>query len=490
VLQRNKNKVVCCKTPNANGQIEKKKMKNYIYHPLWLSGLVLMLLVALSFVPDGMDIGGLTLKRMDILADVRRDAAPVDTLAALPELRPDSVDLMLPDTTGQADSAVARVVLPPKDSSYFGGQIEDYSPEQQGLGRFFEAVRNIPKGKTVRVAWYGDSFVEGDILLGDLRDSLQSIWGGKGVGFVPITSEVAQFKRTLKHNFRGWKSYTIVERNAPHPPFGLNGHAYVPSADAKVHYEGADYFHNTRRWGNVRLFYTALNPTQMIWQNEGMGPQAVTLPAQGSRLKQWTWERPGSIRAFAMRFPQPDGFVAYGASLEDGPGIYFDNFSVRGNSGGPLRGMAPGFVQQFDSLQHYELVVLQVGLNAVTNSLTNIRWYKAELERTFEHLRKCFPRTPILIVSVGDRGGKVGTEVVTMQGVPAIAAMQRDLARQHGFLFYDLYHGMGGPGSMVRMANHRPRWANTDYTHLTHEGGRQVGHRFVKLFLEEFSRTK
>jgi hypothetical protein len=44
---------------------------------------------------------------------------------------------------------------------------------------------------------------------------------------------------------------------------------------------------------------------------------------------------------------------------------------------------------------------------------------------------------------------------------------------------------MGGPGSIIRMAHQKPRLANTDYTHLTHEGGKVMGHLFAKLFLEE-----
>jgi lysophospholipase L1-like esterase len=136
-------------------------------------------------------------------------------------------------------------------------------------------------------------------------------------------------------------------------------------------------------------------------------------------------------------------------------------------------------------VQQYDLIVLQVGLNAVTNSLNNVRWYEAELERTFQHLKKCFPGKPILVVSVGDRGGKIGTELATMRGVPAIVQMQRSLARKHGLFFYDLFWGMGGPNTMIKFAYRRPRLANTDYTHLTHEGGKVVGGLFAKLFLQE-----
>jgi hypothetical protein len=163
---------------------------------------------------------------------------------------------------------------------------------------------------------------------------------------------------------------------------------------------------------------------------------------------------------------------------------------VRGNTGGPLKLIRSDFVRQFDKYQQYNLIVIQVGLNAVTNSLNNINWYRAELDRTFDHLHECFPGKPILVVSVGDRADKIGDALQTMRGVPYIVAMQRELARKHGFLFYDLFHGMGGPGTMVAMANHKPMLANKDYTHLTHEGGRVIGYQFARLFMDEQAQYK
>lgn len=376
---------------------------------------------------------------------------------------------------------------PMVDSSLFGQIIEDYTFDKKGLSSFFAAIDSIRSHqRTVRVAFYGDSFVEGDILLGDLRDTLQTRWGGEGVGFVPITSEVAQFKRTFKHQYKGWISHSIVKRDGNQRPFGLNGFVYVPSPAATIHYEGADYFKHTRYWSHVRLFYSAERPVSFRWQSEGYEPKEERLPANPGIIKAWKWELPTpAIRDIAFQFPDTPGLLLYGAALEGGPGIYWDNFSVRGNSGGPLLRISPEVIQQFDRYQRYDLVVVQLGLNAVTNTLTNINWYQAELDRTFKHIRTCFPGKPILIVSVGDRGGKIGTELATMRGVPAIAAMQRNLARKYGYLFYDLYHGMGGAGTMIRFAQHRPRWANLDYTHLTHEGGRIVGYEFAHLFLEE-----
>ncbi|MDO8970332.1 MAG: hypothetical protein Q7U74_06565, partial [Saprospiraceae bacterium] len=189
--------------------------KNHTVQVLSFSALVLVLLSALSLLPAGMKLGNFELRKMDIFADIRR-TVEADTLEQSAVPIQDTMQILMQDSlvmSGVDSAALAALadsmrVIPPKDSVFFGKTIEDYSFDQQGLRHFFAAVDSIQKGRTVRIAWYGDSFVEGDILVGDLRDSLQTAWGGAGVGFVPITSEVAQFKRTLKHNFRGWTAYS------------------------------------------------------------------------------------------------------------------------------------------------------------------------------------------------------------------------------------------------------------------------------------------
>jgi hypothetical protein len=470
-------------------------MKNYLGQSVAFVALLVVFLTSLRFLPAPLRIGDYTLRRMDVLADVSNDTVPAAN-EPVEEFIPDTT-LYAPDSlhldTLRTDTAQVQGPLPPADSLDWGRLIEDYTFTQQGLAPFFRAIDSIrTRGRTVRIAFYGDSFVEGDILIGDLRDTLQSIWGGAGVGFVPITSEVARFKRTLVHEYRHWNTLSIVKNKENTRPFGLNGYVYVPQADASVRYDGAHYFHHTRNWTQMRIFYSVPGATPMIWQIKDTPPQAIQLPGTGHRLGTWNKELPyPGTEAFAFRFPQPDSnLLLFGATLESGPGVYIDNFSIRGNSGGPLKRMRPEFIQQFDAQQRYDLVVIQVGLNAVTNSLNNIKWYRAELDRTFEHLKRCFPGKTILVMSVGDRGGKNGSELATMKSVPYIVAMQRDLARQHGFLFYDLFRGMGGYGAMIRLADHKPMLANKDYTHLTHEGGRRVGLDFARLLLEEQRKFK
>ena len=58
------------------------------------------------------------------------------------------------------------------------------------MGYFFAALNQIKQQKRkVRVAYFGDSVIEGDLVTSSLRNDLQELFGGKGVGFVPLTSQ-------------------------------------------------------------------------------------------------------------------------------------------------------------------------------------------------------------------------------------------------------------------------------------------------------------
>jgi lysophospholipase L1-like esterase len=464
---------------------------NYLGQALGLTALVAAFLVVVSAVSTDFSVAGVDFRRMDIFADIRTQRPATTTES-------DSLTTLPADTTQHdlvaADSLV-RGPMPLADSSQFGQNFEDYSFDGRGLSRFFAAIDSVRNhGRKVRVAFFGDSFVEGDILLGDLRDTLQSVWGGAGVGFVPMDSEISRFRRTfLQQHIRGWKTYSIIHNDGNAVPLGINGHVYLPAPDAQVRYDGTRQygFSHTQAWGEVRLFYRGAEGVNFVWQIEGEGPTDAPLPATAGLVGVWKHDRgQANIGGFAFRFPQVGGGLAvYGASLESGPGVYFDNFSTRGNSGGKLRLIRPEVVQAFDRYQHYDLVVLQYGLNAAGNSTRNIGWYRAELDKTYEHIRQCFPHTPVLVVGVPDRAGNLDGQLQTLPSVLAITAMQRDLARKHGFLFFDFYHFMGGSGSMVALADSRsPTLANRDYTHLTHEGGRVMGRRWAQVWLAEYAR--
>lgn len=194
-------------------------MKNYLDQAISLTLLALFMLISLSYLPVNLSPGGFTLRSMDIFSDVRTDAAlPFEPVGITGGPSYDTTYYSSSDTAGWASmDSSARALAVRVDTADYGHIIEDYTYMQRGLTGFFSSLDSVRYGRTVRIAWYGDSFVEGDILIGDLRDTLQALWGGHGVGFVPVTSEVAQFRRTVRHQFGGWNTFSIVKKKRPAP---------------------------------------------------------------------------------------------------------------------------------------------------------------------------------------------------------------------------------------------------------------------------------
>ena len=63
--------------------------------------------------------------------------------------------------------------------------------------------------RPVRIAYFGDSFIEADILTADLREMLQQKYGGCGVGFVDVykRQSIERFHATHKKFFEDIKKY-------------------------------------------------------------------------------------------------------------------------------------------------------------------------------------------------------------------------------------------------------------------------------------------
>ena len=81
--------------------------------------------------------------------------------------------------------------------------IEDYTPGGTGISRLRNAFSQS-RERCVRVAFVGDSYIEGDIFTQDVRSQLQDIYGGAGVGYVNMYSEFPGFRRSVRQSGSGW----------------------------------------------------------------------------------------------------------------------------------------------------------------------------------------------------------------------------------------------------------------------------------------------
>ena len=271
--------------------------KNYLKQTLIGTALVIASLLALSVIP-AFEIGSFHFKRIQILSDIMRKDVVV-TADTTRHMKPVYVDTCKTGVTC----------------------IEDYSRETSGMNVFLASL-DSSKNKVVRIAWFGDSYVEGDILLDPLRDTLQAIFGGSGVGFVPITSEVAGFRQTVIHSFSNWKTFGIVGERSTEHPLGPAGYSFVPN-------EGSSVSYTAEKRNRLNVFPTA----KLFYGNA----DSATVTANGQPLFL------GSVNSIhqknlgenlaALKVSVSGKADLYGLTFESKSGICLDNFAMRGNSG-------------------------------------------------------------------------------------------------------------------------------------------------------------
>ncbi len=434
--------------------------KNYIPQAFYFTLAVVGILSILSFFEMDGTVLGFTPKPVSMFSDILTDRKPelkkslfIDTLTSKPEPCPPGVVC-------------------------FRNFTEQKYPLDKLLARLLKA--RDKKGK-VRIAWYGDSFSDGDILVSDLRDTLQSLYGGNGVGFVPITSEIAGFRRSVIHSFGGWNTTSILT-NPGSGHLGINGFGYSPDSGNYVFYKGSNQFKHTSIFNTFRLFYTCdYNQKARILINK-KDSRVMDLAASASPAM--ITVKVDSISQVSARF-NLGGITCYGASLEDETGIYIDNFAIKGNSGLGLRAIPQRNLAVFDSLLNYDLIVLQFGLNVSNSPTTDFTSYISGMAKLVNKLKEAFPETPILLLGVSDRSKLLQGQFITMPVIPLLIQAQEKIAHDNKLLFWNLFEAMGGENSMAFFANSKPALANKDYTHLNFAGGRKVGLSFARSFIYE-----
>ncbi len=425
------------------------------------------MLLSLNFIPEDF-LENYHLKQMDILSDIRKEQIQT------PEN--DSINMEEADTTTVAPPPPPLVLSEwPENMTGF----EDFSPEQNGLDAFFQAIES---NSSVRVAFFGDSFIEGDIFCGDFRELLQQKYGGHGVGLIPMSSAVSGFRKSVSHQYHGWQDYSIIDTSHT-PPLGISGHAFIPKGEENWTSVGLPkQKEKSDSCTLASLFYTLQPGYESIVRYSinqyGFNTASLKATGQVERLDVQS-DKIGSIK---FSFPDTSGLITYGISLEDTVGIIVDNFSVRGTAGTAFGRISSSVLKRFAQLAGYDLIILEYGLNAMEAEKTGFRWYGDAMVKTIQYLQKCFPNASFLLLSVSDRSMKKEGEYVSMPAVKSFVTSQRRACSDSGIVFWNLFQAMGGEGSMVEWANSSPPKANKDYTHLTFAGGRWLARKLFETF--------
>ncbi len=463
--------------------------KNYITRPIYILLLTIVFLSFFYLLPPEFEIFGISVKRVEIYSDLLKE----------PEEESDDIDNLFDDSDTTSMAITATDVLyaavfppflsenPPRNSGKALGKEVPMQGNLKQLKKFFDALKNAKKQK-VRIAHFGDSIIEGDLVTSQIREELQKKFGGKGVGFLPITSQDVSFRQSMKLAFSdNWKSYSVFTSNPRHYPVGINGEVFIPKGNAWVEYSTLPYFRRQKDFSEAYLFLTPDKKATVTYYADGK-KGTISIPKKNDVLRE---KIPLSKKTKKLKLEVPaNSGKYYGVSLEAGNGVYIDNYALRGNSGVALKNIPIAQLKKFAEYLDYKLIILQFGVNALSNRARDYSWYENEMLDVISHLKKAFPDAGIIIIGVHDKSKKKGSKFVTDPGIPKLLRTQAQIAKKAHVAFWNLNKAMGGKNSMPKWVKANPPMAFMDYTHFNDIGAKRVAELFVKSLLDAKSKAK
>ena len=469
-----------------------KPQQDYLLRGWKTAAWVLVVLLVVSLIPP-VTVGGVTLRRANIFSDLYAFDDPVAVQETAEVILFDEAEFAVDfeevnrqieaDTTPHEVQVSYEWLLTEEptarepftlDSRRYSSRltpIEDFSDE----GRFAAFCDTLLYAdRPVRIAVLGDSFIEGDILTADLRERLQTAFGGRGTGFAPMASPLTAYRRTIKTQSKGWTAYNVMQHKSVPAP--LNEHFYVsgwvcrPVTGASTRWEATTYRKKLDSCSTARVLFIAPEESR------------IELVVNDSLRREFAVEGASAVRQAVVHAPQiqtlefrvlegAGSMIGYGALFEH-KGVEVDNYSVRSNNGQAIFRTNPSVNAQINALTGYDLVILQYGLNIMQKGVLQYTSYGKQIEKVVAYVRQCFPSAAVLVLGVSDRAVKKDDTVETMDAIPYMIDCQRSAARNAGAAFWSTFDAMQAEGGIEEFV--AQGWAAKDFTHINYAGGRRV----------------
>ena len=459
-----------------------KPQKNYIRKSFYLTLITILLLSLLFFLPH-ITVLDKTMRRVDILSDILEKDSAGNVLA---EVMIDSIQGFV-DSMAITGPAPEVVKLDYKDSIPDGMvAIEDFADSigvNREMDRFYKAL-NETGSRLVRIAVFGDSYIEGDILTASLRHLLQSEYGGRGPGFVEVSCVSEGFRNTVRNSNSGWEKHHSTDKHGFNASNQSMASSYfIPGSNAifTLTCQNQNYPETLTYADVVSVWYNSTNPLtlslslnggqpQHINTHDNLGVQCFTLPCDSITKASLTASGSG---------------IVYGMTLDGRSGICVDNYSLRGSPGMNLETIPADFLTAIARYRPYDLIIYEFGLNVASEKRKDYSNYTERFSKVIQKMKSYLPECSFLVFGASDRAKKGGDgRYHTMKGVESLISYQRKMASDNRVAFWDLREALGGDGAIAELQ--KQGMAAKDFTHLNFKGGEHI----AKIFFDVIQNGK
>jgi lysophospholipase L1-like esterase len=352
--------------------------------------------------------------------------------------------------------------------------------ESESLTAFFDRLNKRSK-KGVRIWYYGDSQIEGDRITGEIRKSLQSYFGGTGMGFLPL-SNPASYQELELADQSDWQKYNCFQHRKKNVAFGPSGLLFQPKDKS------------ASKWNEIRIKISKslkyeqlylLTPSDTVFQVEWKGKKdsswnPVKKVIHQKQIHMYAIGDSALHETLTIRLRGTNVSV-YGLSLE-GPdkGIQLDNFGIRGHSGDGLKLMSNSVISSTTESLGTGLVIFNLGNNIITYIKTDPKsekWAKDIFRNIFKKYKTHCPDVSLMVIGPGDMGFQKSGQVTSYASCSILNQWMKEVSLEEGLCYFDFYQFILDKGGILGWRD--AHLASLD-GHLSPKGQR--------LFAKEFSK--
>lgn len=371
------------------------------------------------------------------------------------------------------------------------------------LARFFGKLK---AGKPIRIMHYGDSQLEGDRITANLRNKLQTKFGGSGLGLRPAVQPYDFVFSAVQTNSPNWLRFPIygkVDTLVRHNRYGVAGafsrfaplvtdSVFRPSQmfEAELSIAKSNIgFAKTREYKQMKLFYgNARSEVNMQLLSKGQLIQSTVLHAN-TDYSVVSVKLPPATDEITLKFTGYDSPDIYGIDISDPVGVTVDNIALRGSSGTIFTQTdLKHSTKMYNDLKP-EMFILQFGGNVMpyTKDMKAVdnyaRWFTSQIKR----IKQSCPDAAIIVIGPSDMSTKVKDKYETYEFLPAVVEAMKKAALSTGSAYWDMYAAMGGRNSMPSWVNANPQLAGPDYVHFTPKGSTLISNMFYNALILEYN---
>jgi len=366
----------------------------------------------------------------------------------------------------------------------------DFVDDTNSLDPFFAALYKLEQGKggVVTILHYGDSPTTADLITGDIRAQMQARFGDAGRGYTLVAKPWAWYgHRGVEMSSSGWKMRTgvgLIREGI----YGLGGAAFEGKRGAwsKFHITGSEQT-------AVEIEYLAHpggGSFTVAADDNQIAAQSTDAETQGAAF--FHAELPPGAKIITIQ-PAAGTVTLFGVDFRRGQsGLLYDSLGLNGATTSVLaRVMQPQIWKQ--ELDHAgpALIIVNYGSNESSFGKFVHTLYANELRLAIARIRQIEPDASILIMSPMDRGERTGLDdIETMDTIPEIVAIQRQVAAETHCAFFSTYEAMGSKGTMARWYAASPRLVTADLLHPTPQGATIVAGLFLTQLSLRYDRWK